>query len=215
MLQFINYRMRVTVQDNRTLIGKFMAFDKHMNLIVGDCEEFRKITPKGKSKGEEREEKRPLGLVLIRGECVVSLSVEGPPPAEDSRLKEGVSATTTAGPGRGIPSGRGLAVPPVTAGAPMGLGGPVRGIGTWTRFHATTRKRNTSSSYCLSTSNERTTWTWNERTTTHGYASTKRYATSNERYASNERTTWTSWNDATRYETSRNERTTTTTRTVN
>jgi len=129
MLQFINYRMRVTVQDNRTLIGKFMAFDKHMNLIVGDCEEFRKITPKGKSKGEEREEKRPLGLVLIRGECVVSLSVEGPPPAEDSRLKEGVSATTTAGPGRGIPSGRGLAVPPVTAGAPMGLGGPVRGIG--------------------------------------------------------------------------------------
>jgi len=127
MLQFINYRMRVTIQDNRTLIGKFMAFDKHMNLIIGDCEEFRKITPKGKGKSEEREEKRPLGLVLIRGECVVSLSVEGPPPAEDSRLKEG-GASATAGPGRGVPSGRGIAVPPVSA-APMGLGGPVRGIG--------------------------------------------------------------------------------------
>jgi small nuclear ribonucleoprotein B and B' len=33
-----------------------------------------------------------------------------------------------AGPGRGIPSGRGIVAPPMTA-APMGLSGPVRGIG--------------------------------------------------------------------------------------
>jgi len=101
-----------------------------MNLILGDCEEFRKISGKGKAKGEEREEKRPLGLVLVRGECVVSLSVEGPPPAEDTRMRD-----LAAGPGRGMPAGRGIALPP-TSGmnapmntAPLGLSGAVRGIG--------------------------------------------------------------------------------------
>jgi len=127
MLQYINYRMKVTIQDNRHLVGTFMAFDKYMNLIIGDCEEFRKIVPKGKDKSEEREEKRPLGLVLIRGEVVVSLSVEGPPPAQDTRFTK-EHAANLAGPGRGVPTGRGIAVPPIST-APPGLSGPVRGIG--------------------------------------------------------------------------------------
>lgn len=81
MQQLLNYRMRIIIQDNREMIGQLMAFDKHMNIVLADCEEFRRVGGKGKNK-EEKIIKRTLGLTVLRGEIIVSMSIEGPPPPE-------------------------------------------------------------------------------------------------------------------------------------
>jgi small nuclear ribonucleoprotein B and B' len=100
-----------------------MAFDRHMNMVISDAEEYRIIkSKKGQGLVEEKQEKRTLGLIILRGDTIVSMTIEGPPPVEsDEKLTPG-------GPGVAKAVGRGLPVAPIT-GAPMGLSGPVRGIG--------------------------------------------------------------------------------------
>jgi small nuclear ribonucleoprotein B and B' len=117
--------MRVTLHDGRTIIGTFLAFDKHLNLVLSEAEEFRTLRSKG-ALVEERLEKRSLGLVLVRGENVVSLAVEGPPPPSVS------GKSMPGGPGQARSAGRGAApaAPPSGGAPPMGLGAaPVHGVG--------------------------------------------------------------------------------------
>ncbi|KAI0652816.1 hypothetical protein C8Q70DRAFT_1041167 [Cubamyces menziesii] len=91
MLSLINWRLKVTINDGRAFVGQMLAFDRHMNLVLAECEEFRRVRPKKKpgetEAGPVQEMKRALGLVILRGETVVSLSVEGPPPATDDDKK--------------------------------------------------------------------------------------------------------------------------------
>ncbi|CAI4216317.1 unnamed protein product [Parascedosporium putredinis] len=64
--------------------GKMAGY--HMNLVLADTEEFRKIRTKSKTGGApgassqtvETEAKRTLGLTIVRGAHIVSLSVESP-----------------------------------------------------------------------------------------------------------------------------------------
>ena len=95
-----------------------------MNLVLADTEEFRRIkkrqakpsagAPGASTQMVEQEEKRTLGLTIVRGAHIVSLSVESPPPADPSaRLGKtaggGISSTLNAGPGVARPAGRGAA----------------------------------------------------------------------------------------------------------
>jgi len=107
-----------------------------MNLVLADTEEFRKnkrkqtkATAPGASSTQtiEQEEKRTLGLIILRGAQLVSVSVESPPPADPSaRLGKstaaGMTSTLAAGPGVARPTGRGAA-------APISLAGPAPGVG--------------------------------------------------------------------------------------
>lgn len=108
-----------------------------MNLVLADTEEFRRVKQKKKAAAPgatsteeiEVEDKRTLGLTIVRGTHVISLTVDGPPPADPSaRLGQSApgggpvpgGAALASGPGTSRPAGRGM---------PIGLTGPAFGVG--------------------------------------------------------------------------------------
>eukprot|EP01006_Ploeotia_vitrea_P001635 TRINITY_DN105276_c0_g1_i1.p1 TRINITY_DN105276_c0_g1~~TRINITY_DN105276_c0_g1_i1.p1 ORF type:complete len:155 (+),score=8.59 TRINITY_DN105276_c0_g1_i1:71-535(+) len=127
MFQFINSRLRVRLGDDRVLVGKFLAFDRHMNLVLADTEEFRTIVSKGAK--EEREEKRALGLVLLRGEHVVAMSVDGSKAANTDRFKQQQPGQGLPGPGKAAAVGRAVPAPGIIPQMPAGRGMPAAGMG--------------------------------------------------------------------------------------
>ena len=69
MISYVGQTLTVTLGDGRTMVGQLLAFDKFMNLVLTETEETR---PWGRSGPM----KRQLGLVLLRGEQVVSIRAE-------------------------------------------------------------------------------------------------------------------------------------------
>ena len=136
MLAFINARVRVTIVDGRHIVGRFLAFDRHMNLVLADAEEFRRLKKKKTSdtthdfdnNGEDV--RRVLGFVLLRGEEVVSLAVEGPP-VRVKKIKPHAAAADGIPLGAGVarPAGRGAPMPGMmpSSGAAAAVGQPLAG----------------------------------------------------------------------------------------
>ncbi|KAF9128268.1 hypothetical protein BGW39_005212 [Mortierella sp. 14UC] len=127
MIHLLNFRLKVTLSDTRVMTGEMLAFDKYMNLVLADCEEFRRIKPKQRASGaaaQEREQKRMLGLVVLRGETIITMSIDAPPPpslkGQKARFLQPQFPEVAA------PAGRGMPVAPAGS---AGLMGPVRGIG--------------------------------------------------------------------------------------
>ena len=119
-LSWINYRVRVIIQDSRQLVGTLLAFDKHMNLVLADTEEFTRYKSKKDEGGVDKERKRGLGLVLLRGENIISFSAESPPTENVDLFNDVIKNTDE---GKSIPMGRGMPVP-IDFNPLMGLGGP-------------------------------------------------------------------------------------------
>nr|CCC89513.1 putative small nuclear ribonucleoprotein SmD1 [Trypanosoma congolense IL3000] len=69
----INRTLRVTLVDGREMTGKMLVYDRCMNVVLADAVESRKETKKMKDAGISPQ--RKLGLVLLRGEHVVAVSV--------------------------------------------------------------------------------------------------------------------------------------------
>ncbi|KAM3138168.1 hypothetical protein pb186bvf_009841 [Paramecium bursaria] len=116
--QWIDYRVRITLGDGRMLVGTFLAFDKHLNVILSECEEYR-IRKQGI---HEIETKRTLGMIIVRGDNIISLSAEAPPhqPAKKQDLQPG--------PGKAQPITR-QGQAPITGTPNLGLMQQPRGMG--------------------------------------------------------------------------------------
>ncbi|SCU83100.1 LAFA_0D01728g1_1 [Lachancea sp. 'fantastica'] len=83
----LHYRIRVLTNDGKAFVGELMAFDSHMNLVMGDCVELRipatqmaQLKAKNKDpNAKPKVETRTLGLVVLRGEQVLTTVVESGP----------------------------------------------------------------------------------------------------------------------------------------
>lgn len=107
LADLIHHRLRVTILDGRAFTGQILAFDKHLNLVLADTEESRLpkkayhelLKTKAQAPPSVQHEKRFLGLVILRGEQVVNVTVVSGPTADvKKRLRQMTPGKGTAKP---------------------------------------------------------------------------------------------------------------------
>lgn len=84
MSDYLQRTLTVSLTDGRLLVGRLVAFDKHMNMVLNQTREYPKnASPQGD------DNRRSVGLVMLRGEHVVNVT------AEKNTAKAAVNAKTT------------------------------------------------------------------------------------------------------------------------
>eukprot|EP01063_Lacrimia_lanifica_P025104 TRINITY_DN3288_c1_g4_i1.p1 TRINITY_DN3288_c1_g4~~TRINITY_DN3288_c1_g4_i1.p1 ORF type:complete len:155 (+),score=51.71 TRINITY_DN3288_c1_g4_i1:68-532(+) len=128
IFKFVGCMVTAEVEQGRTLKGTLTAFDRHMNLILSDTEEFRTIRAK-RGRKKETQERKHLGFVLLRGQHVLTLTMDGASSmfpmnadrfAMDDQAKANIAAQVT------------KQAEPTTA-ATNKLAAPARGVGAPSR----------------------------------------------------------------------------------
>ncbi|KAL0216514.1 hypothetical protein P9112_008698 [Eukaryota sp. TZLM1-RC] len=82
------YHTVTAILNDRTITGRLYGVDIHLNLVLVDAEESR-VNKQGK------EIRRSLGLTIVRGDSLVSTSVDAPPPAQTERTRPTMSTLPT------------------------------------------------------------------------------------------------------------------------
>lgn len=74
---WLNKSLRIQMSDGRILIGVFLCTDRDANVILGSCSEYLpEETDDGDAACSSKEEPRMLGLVMVPGKHIVSVSVD-------------------------------------------------------------------------------------------------------------------------------------------
>jgi small nuclear ribonucleoprotein B and B' len=113
MLALVNSRVRITLKDGRVILGQLLAFDKYMNLVVADSEEHRKVKIHKPTEGadSEKQMERSLGLIVLRGENIISCCQETGAPSSGFQNKARAPAAQHLAPGMRPVPGQGNLMP--------------------------------------------------------------------------------------------------------
>ena len=74
MLDYLQRTLCVTLSDGRLLVGRFVAFDPHMNIVLNAAAEYPRHSNATLAAAGREKNKREVGLVVLRGEHVVNVT---------------------------------------------------------------------------------------------------------------------------------------------
>lgn len=92
MMTHLNDTILITADDGREFTGKLLVFDRHMNVVLSDVKESRSVSKKNDTVAE-----RSLGLLLLRGERIVSLRSLAKPSAKSESSSSALPSKKAAG----------------------------------------------------------------------------------------------------------------------